>query len=202
MQRLADIAAVNSGYHFRGKIENDPAGRVAVIQMKDFTPDHHLIVGGLVRVKLDTDPTPYSARAGDVLFLSRGQIPWAAAIGEPTIEAVVPSYFYIVRVDAERVRPDYVAWFINHPTTRAAIKASLARGTNLAFVPKRDFEDLAMPVPPLSIQDKIVALNRCEEHEQRLLSLLAEHRRTLVDALCMKLARNNGAKQPNRPDRE
>ena len=80
--KLADIVRIDSGYHFRGRIENDPEGPVAVIQTKDFSDDLKLIPHGLVRIVPETKVAPYEVESGNVLFLSRGQHPWAAAIGE------------------------------------------------------------------------------------------------------------------------
>src|SRR6266446_4680163 len=97
--RLADIARIDSGYHFRGRIENDPEGPVAVIQTKDFSDDLKLILDGMVRVVPETQVEPYRVGNGDVLFLSRGQRPWAAAVGELPFTCIVPSSFYILRVD-------------------------------------------------------------------------------------------------------
>jgi len=93
--KLADIARIDSGYHFRGRIENDPEGPVAVIQTKDFSDDLDLNLQGLLRIVPETKVDPYRVESGDVLFLSRGQRPWAAAIGELPLSCIVPSSFYI-----------------------------------------------------------------------------------------------------------
>ena len=57
--KLADIARIDSGYHFRGRIENDPDGPVAVIRTKDFSDNLTLIPDGLVRIVPETKVAPY-----------------------------------------------------------------------------------------------------------------------------------------------
>jgi len=192
MMKLANIANVDSGYHFRGRIEHDPEGSLAVIQSKDFGDDLRLNVESVTRVDLEEHPTPSSmVRTGDVVFLSRGNRPWAATVGELPKPAIVPSSFYILRVDEQRVRPDYLAWFINHPKTQIALR-SMMRGTNIAFISKLEFQDLPISVPPLEVQDRIVELTQLSETEQRLLQALGARRKTLIDAVSMDLAEGHG----------
>jgi hypothetical protein len=192
MVKLANIAEIDSGYHFRGRIENDPEGPIAVIQSKDFGDDLRLKVEGVTRVDLEEHPTPSSmVSTGDVLFLSRGNRPWAATVGELPAPAIVPSSFYIVRVNAKRVRPAYLAWFINQPKTQIELR-TMMRGTNISFISKLEFQDLRISLPPLEVQDQIVELAQLSEQEQRLLQELGARRKTLIDAVCMDLAEGRG----------
>jgi hypothetical protein len=185
--KLADVARIDSGYHFRGRIENNPEGPVAVIQTKDFTDDLKLIPTGLVRVTPETKLDPYTVESGDVLFLSRGQRPWAAAVGELPMTCIVPSSFYILRVDSARILSGYLAWFLNQPKTLIALR-SIMRGSNIPFISKTDLQELPLPLPSLATQRKLVKLSQLSEREQNLLQELAEQRKTLIDTVCMKLA--------------
>ncbi len=185
--KLADVARIDSGYHFRGRIENSPEGPVAVIQTKDFTDDLKLIPAGLVRVTPETKLDPYTVGSGDVLFLSRGQRPWAVAVGELPMTCIVPSSFYILRVDSARILSGYLAWFLNQPKTLTALR-SIMRGSNIPFISKTDLMELPLPLPSLATQHEIVTLNQLSEHEQNLLRELAGRKKTLIDTVCMKLA--------------
>jgi restriction endonuclease S subunit len=128
-------------------------------------------------------------RSGDVLFLSRGQRPWAAVVGELSLTCIVPSSFYILRVDQGRILPGYLAWFLNLPATLMALR-SMMRGTNIPFISKSDLQDLQVPLPAMSTQGKIVSLNQLRMQERDLLHSLAEHRKDLINAVCMKLAKD------------
>lgn len=195
MVKLANIADIDSGYHFRGRIEHDPQGPIAVIQTKDFGDDLRLNVEGVTRVDLEERPVLSSmVRPGDVVFLSRGNRPWAATVGELPTPAIVPSSFYILRMDEQRVRPDYLAWFINQPKTQIALR-SMMRGTNISFISKLEFQDLPISVPPLEVQDQIVRLTQLSEREQRLMQELGARRKVLIDAVCMDLAEGRGNRQ-------
>lgn len=185
--KLADIARVDSGYHFRGRIKNDPEGRLGVIQAKDFSDDLRLVPDGIVRVAEGSNPGPYVLWSGDVLFLSRGHRPWAVVVGELPLMCIVPSSFYILRVEPQLIRPGYLAWFLNQPSTQTTLR-SIMRGSNIPFISKADLQELSVPLPDLTTQQKIENLDRLAGRERRLLQELAEKRRILTDAVCMELA--------------
>ncbi len=192
MKRIAEIASVFSGYHFRGGVNHVADGRYAVSQAKDVDDSLHFDRERLVRVNLDGDPERYLVRQGDVVFLSRGVRPWALPIVEPIGDTVVPSSFYIIRADLQRVRPDYLAWLLNHPKTQAML-GDIAKGSNIPFISMREFGDFPVQIPSLKTQEKIVGLAHLRDREQRLLRELGTLRSQLVDAVCIDLAQDEGA---------
>jgi hypothetical protein len=192
MKRIAEIASVFSGYHFRGGVNHVADGRYAVIQAKDVDESLHFDRERLVRVNLEADPERYLVRQGDVVFLSRGVRPWALPIVEPISDTVVPSSFYILRADPQRVRPEYLAWFLNHPKIQATL-GDIAKGSNIPFISMREFGDFPVQIPTLKIQEKIVSLARLNDREQQLLMELGILRGRLVDAVCFDLAHDKSA---------
>jgi hypothetical protein len=192
MKRIADIASVFSGYHFRGGVNHVADGRYAVIQAKDVDDSLNFDRERLVRVNLEGDPERYLVQQGDVVFLSRGIHPWALAISEPIGDTVVPSSFYILRADPQRVRPEYLAWFLNHPKTQVTL-GDIAKGSNIPFISMREFGDFPVQIPALKIQEKIVSLARLNDREQQLLKELGILRGRLVDAVCFDLAHDKSA---------
>jgi hypothetical protein len=185
--KLADVARIDSGYHFRGRIKNDPEGPVAVIQTKDFSDNLKLIPDGLVRIVPESKVAPYEVESGNVLFLSRGENPWAVAIGELPLTCIVPSSFYILRLDRDRILPEYLAWFLNSAAALTALK-SIMRGSNISFISKMDLQELSVPVPPLLVQAQITDLNSLCDHERELLNKLGHRKKIFIDAVCAKLA--------------
>ena len=188
--KLAEIAKIDSGYHFRGRIESDPEGTVAVIQTKDFSDDLSLNHGALVRFTPETKVDAYLVNAGDVVFLSRGQHPWAAVLDELSEPAIVPSSFYILRADRNRVLPGYLGWFLNEASTTTSLR-SMMRGSNIPFISKSDLRELQIPLPDLRTQENIVRLSHLAASERRLMRELASRRKALIDAICTKLAESS-----------
>jgi restriction endonuclease S subunit len=190
---IAELASVYTGYHFRGSVSNKPDGQYAVIQAKDVDDSLRFDPEKLARVDLGLDAERYVLRQGDVLFLSRGQRPWAMPLSDLVRPTIAPSSFYVVRVDSSRIRAEYLAWYLNQETTQGTLR-TMTTGSNIPFLSRAEFEKLPVLVPPIAAQEKIVDLTRLEEGEQRLLHKLAHARKTLVEAVCMDLARRGAEK--------
>ena len=184
---IGEIGVLSSGYHFRGGVDRVAGDRYAVIQTKDVDDSLHFDPEKLVRVDVELDADRYLVRKGDVLFLSRGVRPWALAVSHPIHDTIVPSSFYILRADSSRVRPDYVAWFLNHPRTQAVL-GEIARGSNIPFVSLGEFEKVEIPIPDLKVQQQIITLAHLSEREQELIRALAMRREQLVEKVCFDLA--------------
>jgi restriction endonuclease S subunit len=188
MTAIAELASVYTGYHFRGSVNHKPDGQFAVIQAKDVDDSLSFDPEKLTRVDLGLDADRYLLRPGDVLFLSRGQRPWAMALSGLVSATIAPSSFYVVRTDSSRIRPEYLAWYLNQESTRAMLK-TMTTGSNIPFVSRAQFEKLPVALPAISVQDKITTLTKLMKTEQRLLRELANHQAKLVNTVCMELAR-------------
>jgi hypothetical protein len=188
MTTIAELASVYTGYHFRGSVNAKPDGQYSVIQAKDVDDSLSFDPEKLARVDLGLDAERYLLRPGDVLFLSRGQRPWAMPLSGLVGATIAPSSFYVVRTDTNRIRPKYLAWYLNQESTRAILK-TMTTGSNIPFVARAQFEKLPVALPVISIQDQIISLTQLKDTEQRLLKQLAAYRATLIDTVCMDLAR-------------
>jgi restriction endonuclease S subunit len=187
---LKDIADIRTGYQFRGKLEPEPPGRFAVIQIKDIDENLRLKVEQLARFRPDRSPERYLVEPGDVLFLSRGHRMFAAAIEEPPPDTVATSYFFILRPKREEVRSGYLAWYLNQPVFQAELSL-FVRGTSMPLISKSDIERFWIEVPPLNIQDTIAALDELSREERRLVTEIQAKRTGLIRAICEKAIRGN-----------
>lgn len=195
--RLKDIAEIRSGFQFRGKIKPDPDGDVRVIQIKDFDDNRQLQPGEVDRIAFGRDPATYRVEPGDVLFLSRGHRLFAAAIDEPPADAIATGYFFIMRLKTDAARPDYVAWYINSRSTQKTIN-TLKRGSQMPLISRGDVETLHIELPPLDIQEKIVALADLARRERRLMAELDAKRTELIEGACLHAAHQR--ETPRRKD--
>lgn len=186
--KLKEIADIQAGYQFRGRVEENPTGTVRLIQVKDIDDEHQLRTEDLMTVEPHRDPEPYLVSEGDVLFLSRGHHMGATAITEPLVNTIATGYFYILRVKQKMALPEFLGWYLNHPAFQDKLKPCV-QGSNTPMVSRADFEQITIEIPPLEIQQKIVALNELVEKERRLLTRLQEKRAALVHAITMKAVR-------------
>ena len=79
---LSELAEVQMGYPFRSRLEHDPQGDVAVIQMKDIDDANLLHAAEAIRIALPKGKTHHLLRPGDLLFRSRGRSNGAALVLE------------------------------------------------------------------------------------------------------------------------
>lgn len=178
---------MQTGYQFRGRIEPVEGGTHRVIQPKDIDDAGQLRVDGLDRVTPKRAVESFLVRPGDVLFLARGNRPVAAAVNEPMEDAFLSSFYFLVRPDQKVVRPRYLAWSINVPL-RSQV-AVLMQGTHVPQVSIVDFGELMVDLPPLAVQDRIVALDELGRREQQLAEEVARRRAELVRLACVQASR-------------
>jgi hypothetical protein len=182
---LGDLAEVQMGYPFRSRLEHDPLGDVAVIQMKDIDDANLLHAEETIRVALPRGKAHHLLRAGDLLFRSRGRSNGAAQVIEGIGPAVLAAPMLLIRPHG--VLPAYLCWYINAPATQAQL-AALAEGTSVQMISAEALKTLEIPVPSLATQQQIAQAANLAEQEQALLARIASLRQRLTTHLLMKLA--------------
>jgi hypothetical protein len=189
--KIRDIAETRAGYQFRGVVREVPGGSHRVIQIRDFDEHRRLRVDDLARVEPERSPEPYLARDDDVLFLSRGHRLWASHLREAPEKAVVTGYFFIVRPRQSTVRAAYLAWYFNEAPFQSVLRQFM-RGSHMPLVSLADFGELDVEVPPLAVQDAVVALGALAMHERELLAVIQAKRQTLIERVCLRAVRGSG----------
>lgn len=199
-QKIKDIADIQIGYQFRGKIEADPKGTHKVIQIRDFDEFQNLQANNLCKVTPKYDAERYLVNKGNVLFLARGHRNYAIPIKNSLENTIAASYFFILRIKTENVLPEYVAWFIKQSPAQAYLHNIARRGTHIPVVPKSAFEDMSIDVPDIKLQKAIIELDNLLEKERSLLYKLQEKRALFVHAICLKAARKKDKKNQEEYD--
>lgn len=153
---LPSACALQLGYTARARFEPAADGML-VIQLRDVTDDG-VEPGHLMRTQLHERVDRYLVREGDVLFRSRGERNIAIALGRPFSEpAIAVSPLMVLRPKKEVINPAFLAWSINQPDAQRHFD-TIARGTSIRMIPKASLEDLAIDVPDLETQRRIVAI--------------------------------------------
>ena len=183
--KLGELAEVQMGYPFRSRLEHDPRGDVAVIQMKDIDDANLLHSEEAIRVSLPKGKARHLLRAGDLLFRSRGRSNGAAQVLDGIGSAVLAAPMLLIR--PHRVLPEYLCWYINAPATQAQL-AALSEGTSVRMISAEALKALDIPLPSLATQQRIVQAAALAEQEQSLLARIATLRQRLTTHMLMKLA--------------
>jgi hypothetical protein len=183
--QLSELAEVQMGYSFRSRLEHDPQGDVAVIQMKDIDDEHLLHTHEALRVTLPRGKTHHLLQAGDLLFRSRGRSNGAALVGAGISTAVLAAPMLLIR--PQQVLPAYLCWYLNAPTTQSQL-AAMAEGTSVRMISAEALKALEIPVPTPDLQHHIVQVADLAAREQRVLSRIAAARQRLTTHHLMQLA--------------
>ncbi|MGC2062298.1 MAG: restriction endonuclease subunit S [Thermodesulfovibrionales bacterium] len=188
-KKIAEIADIQLGYQFRKKIEPAEDGTNRVIQIRDFDEDHTLVKESLARVRIEKPKEQYLLRMGDILFLSRGQRNWAAAIVDDLEATVAVSHFFVVRPRKDSVLSEYLAWYINQAPAQEYLHNIARQGTHMPLISLSAFVELMVDIPDIETQGKIVELSRLMEKEKQLCSALQEKRALLINAACLSASK-------------
>lgn len=186
--KLDGLADVQMGYPFRSRLEHEPRGRIAVIQMKDMDDANLLHVDEAVRVSLPAGKAHHLLRAGDVLFRSRGRSNGAALVLEGIPPAVLAAPMLLIR--PRGVLPEYLHWFINAPSTQARL-AALAEGTSVQMISAEALKQVDVPLPSPARQRGIAQAAALAAREQALLADIAARRERVIAHRLMQSAREN-----------
>ena len=182
---LSEVAEVKMGFTFRSRLENEPDGAWAVIQMKDIDNENRLRTDQLTHIQTQTPAPKQVVQSGDLIFRSRGQNNTAAMVDGDLKNVILAAPLLMIRPMGS-VLPSYLQWWINHPAGQAAL-SGMAEGTSVRMISKDSLEKLSIPTPPISIQEQVVAIAELVAKEQELLSriaLLTKHR---LDALLLRI---------------
>jgi len=190
-KKIKEIADIQIGYQFRGKIEADPNGTYKVIQIRDIDEFQNLGATDLYKINLKYDAERYLVNKGDILFLARGHRNYAIPIKDTLENTIAASYFFILRLRNENILPEYLAWFIKQAPAQAYLHNIARRGTHMPMVPKSAFENMPIDIPDLETQETIITVDNLLEKERSLLSQLQEKRTQFIKAVCLKAIKEN-----------
>jgi restriction endonuclease S subunit len=188
--KIKNIAkGIQIGYQFYKRIEPSPRGTHRVIQVRDIDENHNLCPDNLFLVSPNRLTERYLVNKGDILFLSRGHRNFATSVEITLDNTIAAGYFFILRLDTEKLLPAYLAWYINQVPAQNYLR-SKAGGSHMPVIRKSDFVELEITIPPLPVQENIIRLDTLQRKESALLKQLEEKRSFLIQSICLKAAKN------------
>lgn len=174
---LSDIAQLTLGYKLSAVGRRPGVGDAwRVLQTRDFD-NEGLVNWRLVTAVNDDDRKLEACQAnpGDVLFAPRSPRLGAVLLGNDVANprTAASSHFYIIRVDRQRLLPEYLVWYLNHPRTRDKLDAE-NRGTHLPFIPMEVIRRLDIALPSVKRQRHIGSIDQLARHERNVTAELAK----------------------------
>ncbi|HNP63503.1 MAG TPA: restriction endonuclease subunit S [Woeseiaceae bacterium] len=189
--RLRDIAEIRSGYPFRGRVDNDPDGDVAVVSMRDVIPGQPIVARSLLRISQASidHVEKHLLEEDDVIFQSRGNRNHAAIIRGP-LHGVAALGLYRIRPDHDHVSGEYLAWFLNQERFQRSL-SNVAQGSHIPFVPRAELAMMRLPLPSLEDQRRISELHKLRERHRQVQKEMDDLTDKLVSEVTWRLANSS-----------
>ena len=189
MQVLKSIirrGGITSGYSFRGKITGSSDGTLRVVQLKDMQHEYTSIGRDCTLIDADGMKKKQYLKEGDILFIAKGANNFATVF-EPVdqLPSIASSVFYVIKVNAAKADPHYIAWYINKTQVQKYFQAHAA-GTYSRNINKEVVENIPLQLPSLEIQKKIARVAKLAQKEQYLYEQLKEKRNKLLETQLIK----------------
>ncbi|MCF8080483.1 MAG: restriction endonuclease subunit S [Desulfobacterales bacterium] len=193
--KLKKLAAINSGYISRTRIEPDETGSLFLFQAKDVNTEIlGYDPGSLIRFSPALSAKDWLLKKGDILFMARGANNYSILINKLPGDTVAAASFFIIRVPDGPARANYLCWYLNQGPVEEYLKRYSGRGVHMPVVRRKVLEEIDIPIPSPAVQKTVVETARLVEKEQRLYAMLAEKRKEWIMECCLKAARKDQKK--------
>lgn len=183
--KLRDIASVRSGIY----LKELPKGDAVYLQIKDFD-GLKLADNQLKQTVILSDASNHLLREGDLLFAAKGTSNFCVKYPLEIGNAVASSAFFVIKINSNKVLPDFIAWFLNLPNTLALLR-SRSVGSSIPSITKGMLEELSLNLPDIQTQKKIVEFNKLQIRETELFSAISQNRTLLNNALLKQIIKIN-----------
>jgi hypothetical protein len=189
LNSLDEIATVNAGYPFRGKIPEQPDGETCVVQMKDVSLQAGIQWAQCIKTDVSGSREPDGLAAGDILVAARGNRNYAVLVGDdcPTGKVLAAPHFYVVSIKGPDVLPAYLVWWLNQGQCQRYFEQN-AEGTLTKSIRRTVLECTEIVVPSLEQQHIIVALASTVAKERQAAEQLIANGEQMLAAIARDLA--------------
>jgi len=194
---LVEMASISAGYPFRGKIDKLPQGDVAVIQMRNASPETGIDWPELIQVELPRSSEKAFLNSGDIILSTRGGRNFAYCIDKGRGSVVCSPHFFVIRPMRDAVLPEFLAWQINQMPAQNYLAAG-ATGSYILNLKRAVVERLPIVLPSFERQDSIVHADQAARAERLVLNQLIQNRTKEMNALAKEVLSDISA----HPERE
>ena len=185
--KLKDIASIRSGLVLSRK-RGDPNTGVYYpsLTMRAIQADGRIDMEELDEFyACERLPGEYITHAGDIVV--RLTMPYTAIlINEKTEGIVVSSNFVTIKVNRDKILPEYLYWLLNTKKVKMSIYEN-STSNMLGAVKSRYFSEFKVYPVSLPAQEKIATVNLLAKQESFLLRELAREKEKYYDAMIDKL---------------
>ena len=180
--KISDIADVFTGHTLRAKVEHDPEGECAVIQLKDLSVinDVPSLKHTPFKTSLQEVPLNQLLKNGDLLLLSKGSNNKTILYEGQFAPAIAVSAFTVIRLTSDQLKPEFINWYINSSEAQGYFNMHRA-GTTTLNLSKKAIDELPVTLLPLEKQKIMMKLVRQYELYKSLVAEYEHNLKVLVE---------------------
>lgn len=191
--KLKQIATINAGYPFRGKIPEVPGSAMVAVQMKDVSLTEGIRWPDCLETELTGKREPDYLTTGDILVAARGSHNYAVQVDQAlaTIgkQAVAAPHFFVISLKKKDILPEFLVWLLNQTPTQRYFEQN-AEGTLTKSIRRSVLEDVPVVVPPLAKQRAIISMAATLRDEHKLIQKLVSNGERMMNAIAKDLFEN------------
>lgn len=162
---VKDIASIRSGLFLKPQAQGD----VVYLQTSYFDENGALQKELFPDIKWRDFNEKHILKPGDVLFSAKGFRNFATVYEEKNLPAIASTSFLVISIWENGIEPEYIAMILNSSRGQEYLKG-MAKGTSIPAISKSQLEEFEMVIPPIEIQQKLVALNKLKTKESNLIA--------------------------------
>ncbi|WP_314243084.1 restriction endonuclease subunit S [Empedobacter tilapiae] len=168
--KIKEIADFNFGYHI-SEIQNQG---ILYLQAKNFDENGLYLDNVENFIDKDTIKEEHLLRDGDVLLVGKGMRFFAYKYEQSIGKAIASSIFYLIRVDQNRILPDYLVCILNHSKSHKYFN-SIGAGSSIPSIRKNELADYEIVLPPIEMQSKIVNIYNLYKYDIQLIEKIKQN---------------------------
>jgi restriction endonuclease S subunit len=182
---LDAVANLSSGLY----LQSAPDGDIRYIQARHFDSEGRFEPRTPPEVRLEERQAKHLLQPGDVLFAGKGNHHFAALYQPAMGRAVASSIFLVLRVqNQDRVLPEYLAWYLNHPQTQDQLLI-LSRAATVRSLTMQQMARFPIPLPPVDRQRALLRIDTLRRRESALRRELQALRETHIQNVLIQSLR-------------
>ncbi|PLY12641.1 MAG: hypothetical protein C0631_16485 [Sedimenticola sp.] len=185
--KISEAALVEPGFSTKGAVVDQPEGTHQVIMGKHLTAGepYHYEDSHRLRIVPHRKVEKYLLNPGDILFTAKGALNNPVILERLPEKTLAPSTFFILK-PRKNIDPYYLFWCICQPPFQAQINEIRTQSVS-PMVPRKQFDELTIPIPDFETQKKIAHLGKLQQRERELRGELLAETERLQSALGSKI---------------
>ncbi len=177
MIRIRDIAIITSGVFLKPTLNAE----VKYLQSKHFNNSGEYLNNAFDEVDFEKSQK-HLLKSGNILFSSKGTYNYATLYDDSMGECVASSTFSVIKLFDDSYLPEFVCWYLNHPSTQRTIKA-MCMGTSVQHISISNLHNIEIPTVDIELQRKIVETDRLSKRVVEINNRLTELTRLKIDKM-------------------